>query len=304
MFLTDFDFDGLAITYLLMGVVIMLAAAWFGRHTTRGETRPGRFYAILLLYAAGYIITILSGNVQLLFAGWEITGISSFLLMLLHRNVTTGNSAKAFFIYRLGDVGLLLAMWASHHLWRENTMLVSLMLLVTASAQASQLPFSCWLPQAMENSTVASALLLSTLTVSLGLYLLLRSMPAWEQDLPVRLLMAVLGLIGALMATGFANVQPLAKRRIAYSAIAHIGLTFIEVAAGLKRIALIHIAANTLWQAYRLMAAPKVVTPEIISGRKDDPWERLLPKRLKYSLYTLYWKEWGIYARLSKYLRE
>lgn len=304
MFLTDFDFDGLSITYLLIGAVVMLTAAWYGRHPMRGESRPGRFYAILLLYAAGYVVTVLSGNLQLLLAGWEIMGISSFLLMILHRDVTTGNSAKAFFIYRLGDVGLLLAMWASHHLWRENTMLVSLLLLVTASAQASQLPFSSWLPQAMEDSTIASALLLSTITIALGLYLLLRSAPVWEQDIPVRLLMAAIGLVGAVMAAGFASVQPQAKPRIAFSAMAHIGLTFIEVAAGLKSIALIHIAANTLWQAYRLVALPNAAAPHITGGTKGHHWTNMLSKKLKYSLYVLHWKEWGLYARLSKYLRE
>ncbi|MBO9613647.1 MAG: hypothetical protein J7619_13175 [Dyadobacter sp.] len=242
-----------------------------------------------------------------LLMGWEIMGIASFLLIIHHRDFKNrvGIPAKAFFIYRLGDVGLLLAMWASHHLGRENATVISLLLLVTASMQSSQLPFSSWLPQALQNSTTASALLLATLTVQLGVFLLLRSYPFWEHQLSVRVLIALLGLVAAVTAVGVARVQSSVKRRIAYVSMAHTGLIFIEVAAGFKSLALIHVAANAFLGAYRLLVPPQLVRASAGEGThySRERWEDRLPKKLKYTIYMLYTKEWGFYTRLSKYLR-
>lgn len=314
MFWNSFHFDGLTLAYLTTGFAMMLLAVWNGRRTLRGHKLWLRFVCTALFFCAGYGLTVFSGGLKTLLLGWEIMGIASFLLIVLHREpvhggpshggLSHGISAKAFFIYRLGDVGLLLAMWASHHLWRENTTLVSFLLLATAAMQSSQLPFFSWLPQALENSTTASAVLLATLTVQMGVFLLLRSYPFWENQLAIRVLVALLGLVAAAMAAGFARVQSSVKRRIAYVSMAHTGLIFIEVAVGFKNLALIHIAANAFLGAYRLLVPPPLVdaagADRGISNTKT--WEDKLPKKLKYTLYMLDMKEWGLYSRLSKYL--
>ncbi|WP_353721325.1 proton-conducting transporter membrane subunit [Dyadobacter sp. 676] len=243
MFWNDFHFDSLTAAYLTVGLLIMLLAAWYGRKTMDGRQWPKFGYAVML-FCIGYCLTILSGSTKALVIGWELMGIASFLCMIPHRNLATGNSAKAFFIYRLGDVGLLLAMWASHHLWRENTALISFLLLATASAQSSQLPLSSWLPQAMDASSAAGAMLLAALVVQMGVFLLLRSMPLWEHQLSVRILIASLGTATAALATGFARVEPSMKRRIAFASMAQVGLIFIEVAAGFKEIAMAHVGGK------------------------------------------------------------
>ncbi|GGM82333.1 hypothetical protein GCM10010967_12480 [Dyadobacter beijingensis] len=303
MFLNHFHFDGIAISYLLVGIVVTLLTAVYGRRTLRSKEQISRFYCTLALFCAGYGITIFSGDLKILFAGWEIMGFASFLLIILHRNITPGNTLKAFFIYRLGDVGLLLAMWASHHLWHENTTFVSLLLVMTASAQASQLPVSAWLPQAMENSSTAGNMLLATLAVQMGIFLLLRTMPLWEHQMPIRVLIALLGTAAAAMAAGMVRVQTVARRRIAYASMTHTGLIFVEVAAGFKSLALAHFAANALLRAYQLVRSQECQSPGQHVLKNSLTWEERLPKKLQYTLYMLYMKEWGMYARLSKYLR-
>lgn len=305
MFWNNFHFDGLTLAYLATGFAMTLLAVWNGRMTLRGHTEWPRFVCTILLFCSGYGLTVFSGELKTLLLGWEIMGIASFLFIILHRDLSGGISAKAFFIYRLGDVGLLLAMWASHHLWRENTTLISFLLLVMASMQSSQLPFFSWLPQALENSTTANAILLTTLTVQMGVFLLLRSYPFWEHQLSVRVLVALLGLAAAGMATGFARVQSSVKRRVAYISMVHTGLIFIEVAAGFKNLALMHVAANAFLGAYRLLVPPALVNPNVgeRTPSNQKTWEDGLPKKLKYTIYMLYTKEWGLYARLSKYLR-
>lgn len=305
MFWNDFHFNGLTLAYLTVGCAMTLLAVWNGSRTWRGNNQWLRFLSTVVLFCAGFGLAVFSDGLKTLLVGWELMGIASFLLMILHRNLTPGISAKAFFIYRLGDVALLLAMWASHHLWRENTTLISFLLLITASLQSSQLPFSSWLPQALESSTTASAVLLTTLSAQLGVFLLLRTGPLWEHQPSVRVLMALLGVTAAAMATGFARVQSSVKRRIAYVSMAHTGLIFIEVAAGFKNLALIHMAANAFLGAYRLLVPPPLVhaasTDRNVSYTRT--WEDLLPAKLKNTIYMLYTKEWGFYSRLSKYLR-
>lgn len=307
MFWNDFHFDGLTLPYLTTGFAMTLLAVRNGHSTLRSHSDWPRFAGTVALFCAGYGLTIFSSGLKTLLLGWELMGAASFLLMILPLGGRPlgGNSAKAFFIYRLGDVGLLLAMWASHHLWRENTTLISFLLLATASMQSSQLPFSSWLPQALENSSTAGAMLLATLTIQMGVFLLLRTYPFWEQQVPVRVVIALLGLMAAAMATAFARVQSSVKRRIAYISMAHTGLIFIEVAAGFKNLALIHFAANGFLAAYRLLVPPVLVdatdVKRVVSIHQT--WEDRLPKKLKYTIYMLNMKEWGVYARLSRYLR-
>ena len=305
MFWNNFHFDGLTLVYLTTGLAMTLLAVWNGRKTLRGHKLWPRFICTVAVFCVGYGLTVFSGDLKTLLLGWETMGIASFLLIILHRESIRGISAKAFFIYRLGDVGLLLAMWASHHLWRENTTVISLLVLATAYMQSSQLPFFSWLPQALENSTTTSAILLTTLTVQMGVFLLLRTYPFWEHQLSIRALISLLGLVAAAMAAGFARVQSSVKRRIAYVSMAHTGLIFIEVAAGFKNLALMHVAANAFLGAYRLLVPPALagsgLGEQLVSNKKT--WEDRLPKKLKYTIYMLYTKEWGLYSRLSKYLR-
>ncbi|MCF0075046.1 hypothetical protein LZD49_31470 [Dyadobacter sp. CY261] len=303
MSLTDFHFDGITIAYLLVGVIVTLLTVWYGRRNLREKGQSSRFYYTLLLFCAGYSITIFSTELKILLAGWEIMGFASFLLIVVDRNLTPGNKLKAFFIYRLGDVGLLLAMWASHHLWRENPTLVSLLLVMTASAQSSQLPFSSWLPQAIENSFTTSGILLATLMVQMGVFLLLRSMPFWEHQPSVRLLIALLGAVAAAMAAGFARLQTSLKRRVAYASMAQAGLIFLEVAAGFKSLALAHVAANAMLRAYQLVKSQGTGNGKHPVQQRAKTWEDRLPIKLQYTLYLIYMKEWGLYSRLSKYLK-
>jgi NADH:ubiquinone oxidoreductase subunit 5 (subunit L)/multisubunit Na+/H+ antiporter MnhA subunit len=140
----------------------------------------------------------MSGNFETLFLGWELLGISSFLLISFYRTryLPVKNAIKVFSIYRIGDVGIVLAVWLSHHLWHENItfnkllndslvhehlqnhssvgVLISLMILVSAAAKSAQFPFSSWLPRAMEGPTPSSAIFYGSLSVHIGVFLLLR----------------------------------------------------------------------------------------------------------------------------------
>ncbi|MBL7859288.1 MAG: hypothetical protein JNM57_16465 [Cyclobacteriaceae bacterium] len=330
-FLLDFYFDKITAVYVLVGSFLTFLVTLYSRYYMHRESGYKRFFNTILFFYLGYNLVIFAGNMETLFIGWEILGISSFLLIAFYRNryLPVKNAVKVFSIYRIADVGIILAMWLSHHLWHENiTFLklnnydlvheqlqthswvgisISLMILLSALAKSAQLPFSSWLPRAMEGPTPSSAIFYGSLSVHLGVFILLRTFPFWEHQLSVRILIGVLGLLTSLIATGIARVQSSVKSQIAYSSIAQIGLIFIEVAAGLEIIALLHFAGNAFLRTYQLLVSPSVASYLIREQfynftPRQHSIEDSLPKKIEYTLYLLSLKEWNLDSWMYRYL--
>ena len=286
-FLVDFYFDKFTAAFSLVGGFLMFIIVRFSRVYLHRESGYKRFFNTILFFFTGYNIAVFSGNFETLFIGWEILGISSFLLIAFYREriLPVQNALKVFFIYRIGDIGLLLAMWLSHHLWHENitfsklsnaeivhhqllnhsieATLVSLLVLVAAYAKSAQLPFSSWLPRAMEGPTPSSAIFYGSLSVHIGAFLMIRIYPFYENQLYVRAFMVVMGLFTSLAASMIAKVQSNIKSQIAYSSISQLGLIFIEIAMGWHNIALFHFAGNAMLRTYQLLISPSIVTYKI-----------------------------------------
>jgi len=330
-FLIDFYFDKITATYLFVGSVLTFMVTIYSRYYLHRETGYKRFFNTILFFYLGYNIIIFSGNIETLFVGWEVLGISSFLLIAFYRDryLPVKNAVKVFSIYRIGDVGLLLAMWMSHHLFHENItflklnnyelvhdhlqahsrigIFISLMLLVAAAAKSAQLPFSTWLPRAMEGPTPSSAIFYGSLSVHIGVFLLLRTYPFWEHQLSIRILIGLMGLLTSILATGMARVQSSVKSQVAYSSIAQIGLIFIEVAAGFHYLALFHFAGNAFLRTYQLLVSPSVVSYQIREQfynfiPRHHTIEDSLPKRIEFTIYMLCLKEWNLDAMMYNYL--
>jgi NADH:ubiquinone oxidoreductase subunit 4 (subunit M) len=218
-------------------------------------------------------------------------------------------------------------MWLSHHLWHENITFaklsnaelvsdhlqqhsligafISIMILVTAAAKSAQFPFSSWLPRAMEGPTPSSAIFYGSLSVHLGAFLLTRTFPFWEHQIAIRVLIGIIGLITAIIASSISRVQSSVKSQIAYASMAQIGLIFIELAIGLKYLALIHFAGNAFLRTYQLLVSPSVVSylirEQFYHFEPAQPTvEDSLPKRLEYSLYLLSLKEWNLESLMYK----
>lgn len=330
-FLIDFYFDKVTATYLFVGSMLTFLVTIYSRYYLHREGGYKRFFNTILFFYLGYNLVIFSGNFETLFIGWEILGISSFLLIAFYRDryLPVKNAVKVFSIYRVGDVGILLAMWMSHHLFDENIaflklnnyelvhehlqahswvgVFISLMLLIAAAAKSAQLPFSTWLPRAMEGPTPSSAIFYGSLSVHMGVFLLLRTFPFWEHQLSIRIVIGLLGLATSLVATAIARVQSSVKSQVAYSSIAQIGLIFIEIAAGWHYLALFHFAGNAFLRTYQLLVSPSVVVYRIREQfyhfiPRHYTVEDSLPKRLEYSVYMLSLKEWNLDSLMYHYL--
>jgi NADH-quinone oxidoreductase subunit L len=330
-FFIDFFFDKVTAVYLFVGAFLTFLVAIYSRAYLHRESGYKRFNYTILLFYWGYNIVIFSGNFETLFMGWEILGVSSFLLIAFYRDryLPVKNAVKVFSIYRIADVGLILAMWMSHHLWHENItfeklsgyewvnvqlqthtftgVFISLMILIAAAAKSAQLPFSSWLPRAMEGPTPSTAIFYGSLSVHLGIFLLLRTFPLWEHQHSVRTLIVILGLFTSIIATGIARVQSSVKSQIAYSSISQIGLMFIEVACGFENLALLHFAGNAFLRTYQLLVSPSVVSYLIREQfynfvPRKLTFEDSLPKKIEYSFYILSLKEWNLDSFMYRFL--
>lgn len=322
-FFIDFYYDRVSATYLVVGNIIVFLVTIFSRYYMHKESGYKRFFNTVFFFYTGYVLTVLSGNFETLFIGWEILGVSSFLLIAFYRlrYLPVRNAVKVFSIYRIGDVGILLSMWMSHHLWHENVtfsklnsfelvhdkllihseigIFISLMILIAALAKSAQLPFSAWLPRAMEGPTPSSAVFYGSLSVHIGAFLLMRTFPFWEHQISIRVLVIFLGLLTSAITTMIARVQSTVKGQIAYSSAAQIGIIFIEIALGLEVLALFHFAGNAFLRSYQLLVSPSVVSylikeqfynyqPKIV---KED---KSVKGRIYKAAYILSLKEWNL----------
>lgn len=341
MFYIDFFFDRTTATFLLMGSFLTSLVTVYSRYYLHRESGYKRFFNTLLLFFFGYNLVIFSGNFETLFTGWEVLGISSFLLIAFYRDryLPVKNALKVFSIYRLGDIGIILAMWLSHHMFHENTafidwsyvpndlahlvhlehlqhllhehqgtaIILSVFLLLAAAAKSAQLPFSSWLPRAMEGPTPSSAIFYGSLSVHMGAFILIRTFDIWSHLLIIKVLIILLGIVTCFVATGIARVQTSVKSQIAYSSIAQIGIIFCEIALGWNTLALIHIAGNAFLRSYQLLTSPSVVTYLMKDmfynfNPKKKNIEARLPKKLEYTFYVLGTREFTINTFLYSYL--
>lgn len=328
-FFIDFYFDKVSAVYLLMAGILSYLISVYSRVYLHKEAGYKRFFITFLVFFISIQIIVLSGNFETLFVGWEILGVTSFLLIAFYRYryLPVRNGMKVFSMYRVADVGILLTMWLSHHLWHENitflqlnnseavsehitahpptATIISLCIILAACVKSAQFPFSSWLPRAMEGPTPSSAIFYGSIAAHIGVFLLLRTEPFWSQIPYVKIIIIAIGLVTALLATVAAQVQYSVKAQIAYASVAQIGLIFIEVAFGLDYLALFHMMGNAFFRSYQLLISPSVVAYAIreqFYQFKPVKWigKSKARQRLDATLYVLGLNEWKLDSALYK----
>ena len=325
-FVIQFYYDSITAVYSTVGALVFFLVATFSRYYMHRDEGFKRFFNTLLLFLTGYNLIIFSGNFETLFIGWEIIGLSSFLLIAFYRNryLPVKNALKVLSIYRISDIALILAMWMMHHLTHQNisftqlaeakntaiefqhtgmAVFITAMVVLAAVAKSAQLPFTSWLPRAMEGPTSSSAIFYGSLSIHIGVFLLLRTYPFWQDASWIRIVIIIIGGLTGIIATYIARVQPTVKTQIAYASAAQIGIMFIEVALGFHILALVHFAGNAFLRTYQLLVSPSVLNylihhqyfhyqPNSASG--SNKWIN--------TMYTLGIKEWNVDQFLYRYL--
>jgi NADH-quinone oxidoreductase subunit L len=278
-----FYLDKVSAAYLFCTWIIFSIIVRYCRNYLHREAGYKRFFLTIFAFVFGLIMVILAGSIDTLFAGWEIVGVSSFLLIAFyrHRPQPVRNALRAYTIYRFCDIGLLLGAWMTHMLFHESDhfsqiarlleheamppagygalLLLSLLIVMAASGKSAQFPFCFWLPRAMEGPTPSSAIFYGALSVHLGVFLLLRTMPIWTYHFPSRAIVFLIGLMTVCIATLSEKTQSNIKGQIAYSSITQVGFMFMELAFGLELLVLVHFLGNAFLRCYQLLVSPSIV---------------------------------------------
>ena len=325
VFAIQFYYDHITAVYSIVGAVLFFLVSTFSRYYMHRDEGYKRFFNLILFFALGYNLIIFSGNFETLFIGWEIIGLSSFLLIAFYRNryLPVKNAFKTLSNYRLSDLALILAMWMMHHLTHQNitfgqlseaktmalqsdnyiAVFIVIMIMLAAMVKSAQFPFTSWLPRAMEGPTSSSAIFYGSLSVHIGVFLLLRTWPFWQDMLWAKIVIISIGTLTGIIATLIARVQPTVKTQIAYSSAAQIGIIFIEVALGFHILALVHFSGNAFLRTYQLLVSPSVLNYLVHHQyfHYHPPQEKPLSKA-QAALYMLGIKEWNLDTAMNKYL--
>ncbi len=236
-----------------------------------------RFFTYMNLFVASMLILVMASNYLLMFVGWELVGICSFLLISFwyHKPEAVAAGRKAFITTRIGDVGFTLgviliyltfgtlafdpAFAAAAGVAKASIIVITTLLFIGAIGKSAQIPLYVWLPDAMEGPTPVSALIHAATMVTAGVYLIARSSPMFIQVPEVMTLVATVGAVTALFAATIALVNNDIKRVLAYSTISQIGLMFVGVGVGAFAAGLFHLMTHAFFKALLFLGAGSVM---------------------------------------------
>jgi len=308
-----FIFDRLSVPFAILALVLCGVVGSFTRRYLHREEGYHRFFLLYSLFVAGITISALAGTIETLFFGWELVGLSSALLVAYfhEREHPVRNGQRVWSVYRLADASFLLGALLMHHLTGEgdfgsfvgqgtwpdgsaaisslNALQIGFLFLLAAAGKSALVPFSGWLPRAMEGPTPSSAVFYGSLSVHLGAYLLLRVNPILEASWQLQIAVVALGLISALFGSIMSRVQSDVKSSLAYASLTQVGIIVAEIGFGFYYLALIHIMGHACLRTLQLLRAPTLLSDyhemeNAIGMRLPDSKDRmagLLPIGLK-----------------------
>jgi len=245
----------------------------------RGEGGFGKFFAYLNLFMGSMLLLILADNPIIMFIGWELVGLSSYLLIGFYHheydNITAAN--KAFIVNRIGDFGFIIALALIFVTVGENGMsfeaieshiggidgtllgIIGLLLFVGAMGKSAQIPLFVWLPDAMAGPTPVSALIHAATMVTAGIYMIVRFDFLYVLIPNVGEFIAIIGIASALLAAVIASFQSDIKKILAYSTISQLGYMFVAVGVGGYSQGLFHVFTHAFFKALLFLGAGALI---------------------------------------------
>jgi NADH-quinone oxidoreductase subunit L len=258
-----------------IGTLIHIYAAGY----MRDDDGYGKFFSYFNLFMGSMLLLVLADNPIMMFVGWELVGLSSYLLISFYHtnsnNVTAGN--KAFILNRVGDFGFIMAISLlfvslegtgfnfdeiklNISLIDSSTLsLIGLLLFVGAMGKSAQIPLYVWLPDAMAGPTPVSALIHAATMVTAGVYMVARYSFLYEKIPDIGLFIATIGAASALFAAIIASYQSDIKKILAYSTMSQLGYMFIAVGLGAYSSGIFHVFTHAFFKALLFMGAGAVI---------------------------------------------
>lgn len=290
--LISFTLDAFGLSMATLVALICLLTLGFSVDYMHREAGFRRFFMILSLFSGALLLLVVAGNAVLAFIGWELAGVSSYLLIgyAYERKVAASNAARAFVTNKIGDAGFILGialsfLWLGGVEWPQMAIfsaeieplfrgLIGLGFLLAALAKSAQVPFSPWISRALEGPTPSSAVFYGSLMVHAGVYLVIRLEPLFVQVQALLILTGLLGLMTALYGWLVGLVQTDVKSSLIFATIAQVGLMFLECGLGWFELAAWHLVLHAAWRSYQFLHAPAMLQLVSGAGRPPPAWLR------------------------------
>ena len=314
----NFYFDGLTGVMLLYVtvvslVIIIYSIGYMRDHHGHPERGYERFFACMGLFVFSMISLVMAGNFVLLYLGWELVGLCSYLLIgFYYQRPSAAAAKKAFIVNRIGDFGFALGIFSLYWFLKdrvaagENPLdyavvfkyvtagaltqgqltLVSLLLLCGAVGKSAQFPLYVWLPDAMEGPTPVSALIHAATMVTAGIYMVARCTPIFGAS-PLALdVIVTIGVIGALLTATMAMAQYDMKRILAYSTISQLAFMFVALGCRAPDSGVFHVFTHAWFKALLFLGAGSVMHAMggVIDVRQFSGLRHILPQTYKVML--------------------
>jgi NADH-quinone oxidoreductase subunit L len=250
---------------------------------------PGkwRFFADLNLFMFSMLLLVLASSYLVVFAAWELVGLSSYLLIgfWYTRRAPALASKKAFLVNRVADQSFLVGIMGiflvtgtmdffdSFVAWNVAEVdplirnIVAVLLFIGAAGKSAQFPFHVWLPDAMEGPTPVSALIHAATMVNAGVYFVARTTPIFASAPQALLLVAVIGTFTAVLAATIALTQKDIKRVLAYSTLSQLGYMFLALGVGAWLAAIFHLMAHGFTKGLLFLGSGSVI--HAMQGEQD-----------------------------------
>ncbi|WP_303285129.1 monovalent cation/H+ antiporter subunit A [Marinobacter sp. SS8-8] len=273
----SFRLDGLSLLFALLILIIGLLIILYSRYYLKAHENVGKFYTLLLCFKGSMLGIVLSGNLLLIIIFWELTSLTSFLLISFwtHKQGARRGARMALAVTGGGGLALLAGMLmignivgsfelddvlAAGDLIKNHALypVALTLVLLGAFTKSAQFPFHFWLPHAMEAPTPVSAYLHSATMVKAGVFLLARLYPALAGTEQWFYMVSFTGMATMLLGAYTAMFKHDLKGLLAYSTVSQLGLITLLFGMGTQLAAvaaIFHVINHATFKASLFMAA-------------------------------------------------
>jgi NADH-quinone oxidoreductase subunit L len=245
----------------------------------QGDRGLARYFACMSLFTFAMLFLVIASNFLQMFLGWELVGVSSYLLIgfWFERRSAANAARKAFLANRLGDFGFMLGIlliastagtldfaalrtaWPALHLPAGLAAAAALLIFCGAAGKSAQIPLHVWLPDAMEGPTPVSALIHAATMVAAGVYMLCRTAWLLAASPAAAAAVAWIGGATALLAALMAVTQQDIKRVLAYSTLSQLGYMVMAAGLGGPTQSMFHLTTHAFFKALLFLCAGNVI---------------------------------------------
>ncbi len=275
-----FSIDNLAAIMLVVVTLISTLVHFFSIGYMQGDVRYSRYFAFLGIFSFSMLMIVLANNLFLLYVGWELVGLSSYLLIghWYEKKSASDAGMKAFITNRIGDVGFfvgIMILFGTFHTFGLTEIFeqvkagnlpfgsewwltaAGVLIFCGAIGKSAQFPLHVWLPDAMEGPTPVSALIHAATMVAAGVYLVARTFPLMTAD--ALMVITYIGATTAFISATIAVAQNDIKKVLAYSTISQLGYMVMGLGVGAYSAGFFHLVTHAMFKAGLFLGSGSVI---------------------------------------------